>query len=221
MTNETGFGRFVNSISDKLQDQAWFQQLKVKWDELDARAKTTLKYAGLIGSTVLIVGLVGSNLYSVAAQKREIEDKLSLIQKIQSAQDELRRLRDVTARFSGSGDQPWGQFIQEKATEAGLSPEGVQIVSEGIVAAAPPPAQKPTKGSKEKEAPVPVNIGPEETVVEANLKKINVRQLTKFVQQIENGGRTIKVRRLQVDTHPDESGYLDVTVVVSAFRMKQ
>lgn len=221
MTNETAFGRMVNSISDKLQDQVWFQQMKVKWDELDVRAKMAVKYTSLIGSAVLIVGLVGTSLYSVADQKREIEEKLGLIQKISAAQDELRRLRDVTARFNSGGDQPWGQFLQEKALPAGIASESVQIVSEGVVTASAPPAPKSAKGAKEKETAPAANAGPEETVIEASVKKINVRQLTKFVHEIENGGRTVKIRRLHVDTHPDESGYLDATIVVSAFRLKQ
>lgn len=216
----------MNSISDKLQDQVWYQQVKVKWDELDVRAKMAVKYTSLIGSAVLIVGLVGTSLYSVADQKREIEEKLGLIQKIQSAQEELRRLRDVTSRFNGGGDQPWGQFLQEKATPAGISAEAVQIVSEGVVSAlAAPPAPKSAKNAKdaakEKESPPASSAGPEETVVEASLKKINVRQLAKYVHEIENGGRTVKVRRLHVNTHPDESGYIDATIVVSAFRLKQ
>ena len=226
MENESKFGRIFQGISDKVQDQPWFQQGKAKWDELDGRAKTAVKYASLIGSSVLIVGFVGSSLYSVAQQKQEIEDKLGLIQKIQSAQDELRRLKDVTSRFSGGGDQPWGLFLQEKAMPSGIDPAAVQIVSEAVVstgAAPQAPAPKSAKSAKEKEKDVSTvaSIGPEETVVEANLKKINVRQLTKYMHEIENGGRTVKVRRLKIDTHTDESGYLDANVVVSAFRLKK
>lgn len=205
MENESKFGRMFQGVSDKIQDQVWFQQAKAKWDELDARAKTAVKYASLIGGGALLVGLVGTSVYSVADQKHEIDEKLGLIQKIQSAQDELKRLREVTSRFNGAGDQPWGQFITEKATPSGIDPATVTIVSEIVIAP----------------AAAPVSAGPEETVVEAGLKKVNVRQLAKFLHAIENGGGTVKVRKLQIDTHPDESGYLDATVVVSAFRLKQ
>jgi|GEM_PF-675514 len=226
MENESKFGRMIQTLSDKTQDQVWYQQGKAKWDELDVRAKMAVKYALLIGSAALIVGLVGTSLYSVAAQKQEIEEKLGLIQKITSAQDELRRLKDVTSRFNGAGDQPWGQFLQEKAVPAGIAADAVVIVSEAVVGAVATPVATPKSSAKsakdkEKEIAPASSIIPEETVIEASLKKINVRQLTKFVNEIENGGRTVKVRRLQVDTHPDESGYLDATVVVSAFRLKQ
>jgi hypothetical protein len=225
MENESRFGRLMQSLSDKVQDQVWYQQAKAKWDELDSRAKMGIKYASLVGSAALIVGLVGTSIYAVATQKKEIDEKLELIHKIQSAQDELKRLRDVTAQFSGGGDQPWGQFIQDKATPAGIDPASVKIVSEGVVASsaptpAPKSATKSSKDDKNKDSGSS-SAGPEETVVEASITKINVRQLTKFVHAIENGGRTVKVRRLQVDTNPDMSGYLDATVVVSAFRIKQ
>jgi hypothetical protein len=220
MEKESKFGAMFQSFSDKIQDQVWFQQGKAKWDELDARAKTALKYASLIGSAFLVVSFVASSLYSVAAQKNEIDEKLALIQKIQGAQDELRRLKEVTSRFNGGGDEPWGQFLQQKGASAGIDPTTVQILTEGVLASGttPPPRGKPAKGSKEPEPAA--TVGPEETVIEAALKKVNVRQLTKYLHEIENGGRTVKVRSLKIDTHPDASGYLDASIVVSAFRLR-
>ncbi len=223
MSEDSAFGRFTQQISDKLQDQVWFQQGKAKWDELDARSKMAVKYALLVSISVSLVGGVGSYLYTVADKKHEIEEKLALIQKIQSAQDELRRLKDVTSRFSGGGDEPWGQFVQSKAPDAGIAPDSVKIVTESIVSggAAPAPAPKSASKGKDKVESPPAAAGPEETVVEASVDHVNVRQLTKFVHSIENGGRTVKIRRLQVDAAPDESGYLSATIVVSAFRLKQ
>ncbi len=223
MENESTFGRMFQGFSDKIQDQVWYQQGKAKWDERDARAKMAIKYASLIGGGALLIGLVGSSVYSVADQKHEIDEKLGLVQKIQSAQDELRRLREVTAQFNGAGDQPWGQFITAKAMPAGIDPSTLTIVSEIVIAANAAATTKDVRGKSKdpKDAAPPSSAGPEETVVEAGIKKINVRQLAKFLHEIENGGATVKVRKLQIDTHPDESGYLDATVVVSAFRLKQ
>jgi hypothetical protein len=218
MENQGKFAQIWQSISDKIQDQSWFQQLKAKWDELDSRAKTVLKYAGLLGSVFLGVSLVGTSLYSVAETKSEIDEKLALIQKIQSSQDELRRLRDVTSRFDGGDAAPWAGFLQEKAQAAGFDPSIVQIASETAVGAKPD-AAKSKDAAKGAAAAAPAN-GPEETIVEVGLKRINVRQLVKYVHEIENGGRTVKVRRLQIDTAPDESGYLDAKVSLSAFRLK-
>jgi hypothetical protein len=216
MENEGKLSQIWQRFSDKIQDQTWFQQLKAKWDELDSRAKTVIKYAGLVGSVVLGVGLVGTSLYSVAETKSEIDEKLALIQKIQSSQDELRRLREVTARFDGGDAAPWAGFLQEKAQTAGFDPSIVQIVSETPVGAKADAAKSKDAA---KGAPAPAN-GPEEAIIEVGLKRINVRQLVKYVHEIENGGRTLKVRRLQIDTAPDESGYLDAKVSLSAFRLK-
>jgi hypothetical protein len=218
MENEGKFSRAWRSFTDKIQDQVWFQQLKAKWDELDHRSKSILRYGSLIGGVALVIGLVGTTMMSVAATKGEIDRKLSLIRKIQSSQDELRRLKDITSRFSGGGEEPWAQFLQQKALAAGLDPAGVQVASEKVVETKSAPAPK---GKDGKPAPAAPANGPEETVIEVGLKKINVRQLAKYVHEIENGGRTVKVRRLVVDTAPDESGYLDMSVTVSAFKMKE
>jgi hypothetical protein len=217
MDNPGRLTQIWQSFSDKIQDQVWFQQLKAKWDELDSRAKTFVKYASLFGGIALSVGLVGSSLYSVAATKSEIDEKLALIQKIQSSQDELRRLRDVTSRFGGGEGGPWADFLREKAQPAGFDPSVVVIASETPVGAKPAEAPK----GKDAKGAAPMVSGPEETIVEVGLKRVNVRQLVKYVHEIENGGRTVKVRRLQIDTAPDESGYLDASVSVSAFRLKQ
>lgn len=216
MENESKIGRAWQNFTDKLQDQVWFQQIKAKWDELDGKTKTFLKYSGLIGTAGLIVGSVALALISVGNQKKEIDDKLALIQRIQGAQEELRRLKDVTARFGGGGGQPWPAFLQERAQAAGIDPSIVTIVDETPIAA---PGSGKAMDGKGKPVAAPAVTGPTETVVEAALKKINVRQLTRYVHELENGDRTVKVRRLQVDTHPDESGYLDATLVLSAFSM--
>jgi len=218
MENESRISQALRNISGKIQDQVWFQQLKIKWDELDGRTKVALKYIGLIGGSVLAVGLVGTNLYTVAEKKHDIDERLSLISKIQSSQDELRRLKDVSSRFNTGDDQPWGEFIQSKATPAGFASASIQITSEKVVGATAD--AKDAKSSKDQKS-APVISGPEETIIEATVKRINVRHLVKLVHEVENGGRTVKVRRLQIDTSPDESGYLDATLIVSAFKLKQ
>lgn len=203
-------------IMEKLQDQVWFQQLKVKWDELDVRAKTGAKYLGLAAGIALIVIPVGTMYLSVADKKDEIDRKAALVEKIRSSQDELRRLREVTSRFGGSEAEPWGMFLQSRASMAGFAPANITVGSETVVASAKaaPKGKNAPKGASDSDAP-------EETIVELGLKKINIRQLVKYVHEVENGGRTVKVRRLQIDTAPDESGYLDANLIVSAFRMKQ
>ncbi len=225
MENESKFSQMFRNLSDKIQDQVWFQQLKVKWDELDSRTRVALKYLFLIGSSVGIVGFVGMNVLSVSGKKKDIDDRLALIAKIQGSQEELRRLKDVTSRFNGGDDQPWAEFLQSKAQPAGFDPAALAIVSAKVVSAAAAPSPKEKTAAKDPKSaatPLPAGItGPEETVVEATLKHVNVRQLTRFVHEIENGGRTVKIRRLQVDTAPDDTGFLDATLMVSAFKIRQ
>ncbi len=216
MENESFVATTWRKFSDQVQDQVWFQQLKAKWDELDARSKTGLKYLGLFGSAFVLIGGVAYGLISVSDQKREIDEKLALIQKIQNAQDELRKLKEVTSRMSGDSAQPWNVYLQEKASAAGLDPSSVNV---GDEIAINPGTQPKARDPKAKIPPAANPLDPVEVVIGTAIKKINVRQLARYVHEIENGGRTVKVRRLEVDTHPDESGYLDATIVVSAFTM--
>ncbi len=204
MENESKLAQLWRPISDKIQDQVWFQQGKAKWDELDAKTRMSIKYGSLGFVTIGLAVLVVNSALSVSRQKKELNDKMALIQKIQAAQDEMRKLKEVTSLASGGNNPgPWIGYFEAQATSAGIDPTTLTVSPE-----------KPVSGAKKEES------RHSETIVEVVAKKINVRHLVGFVYNIENGGRTAKVRRLQVDTQPDESGYLDVTVVVSAFTLK-
>ncbi len=192
-------------ISDKIQDQIWYQQGKVKWDELDGKTRMAIKYGSLTALTLGLAVLVVNSALSVSRQKKDLNDKLALIQKIQAAQDEMRKLKQVTSMAAGGNNPgPWNTYFENQATAAGISPDSLTVSSE-----------KGVSGGVKKE-----ESRHTESIIEVVAKKINVRHLVGFVFNIENGGRTAKVRSLQVDTQPDESGYLDVTVVVSAFTLK-
>ena len=205
MENESRFARMWRPISDKIQDQVWYQQGKVKWDELDAKTRMAIKYGSLTVLTLGLAILVVNSAMSVSRQKKDLNDKVALIQKIQAAQDEMRKLKEVTSLAAG-GSSPgsWNSYFENQATTSGIDATTLTVS-----------AEKAVSGGAKKEESRHI-----ETIIEVAAKKINIRHLVGFVFNIENGGRTAKVRRLQVDTQPDESGYLDVTVVVSAFTLK-
>lgn len=211
MENESRLGRVWASISDKLQDQVWYQQGKAKFDELDANTRTAIKYGSLGIVTLGLLSLVIVSAVSVSGKKKELDDKLGLVTRIQAAQDELQKLKQVTA---GSGiaasGEPWQSYFEMQASQSGIEASAMTVSGEKAVTAAAPAK----KGEKAPEAQT------KESIIDVTVKKVNLRQLVKFVFNIENGGRTAKVRRLQVDTQPDESGYLDITLAVSGFTLK-
>lgn len=195
MDGESTFGKIWNQISDKIQDQVWFQQIKSKWEELDAQSRYAIKIGSFIVILVGGVGLVVSMAFTTMSNHAELQDKRFLIQKIQSSQEELRKLKETTAR-AGMGDEgPWNSFIQSQAMASGLDPVNVTV-------------SEPTKVNSGANSKAPSLI--EEMEFETTAKKINVRHLVKFVYNVENSGRMAKVKKIEVLTQPDESGYLDV-----------
>lgn len=198
------------AISDKLQDQVWYQQGKAKWDELDANTRTAIKYGSLGLTIVGTLALVTVSALSVHGKKTDLDEKLALVQKIQSAQDELRKLKEVTSSAGVSAaDEPWQGYFELQASNSGVDPTTLKVIGEKPLSAPPP-----KKGEKKEESRM------NEVLVDLSLTKVNLRQLVKFVFNVENGGRTAKVRKLEVVTQPDESGYLDVTLAVSGFSLK-
>ncbi len=193
--NESAFGRLWARVSDKIQDQVWFQQIKSKWEELDGQSRYAIKVGSFVIVVVCATGGVISMAMSTVASHAELQEKRFLIQKIQTSQEELRKLKETTARAGMGDDGPWNSYIQAQAMASGLDPASV-TVSE-------PKKVSPTNSKS------PALI--EEMEFETTVKKINVRHLVKFVYNVENAGRMAKVKKLEVLTQPDESGYLDVT----------
>lgn len=216
MENNSRLGQLFQRVSDKIQDQPSYQQLKAKWDELDPKSRTVLKVLVLGGGSLALVLFLGNSIMAVQDQKQEIEDRLALIQKIQSSQEELRKLREMTAGISGGDGSPWSGYLESLAVSAGIA-GGTLAVGPEQVATPPKEAKKPAAGAKDKDAAPVADTAPVETLVEVVAKKINVRQLVKFVYAVENGNRTAKVRQMRVNTDPEENGYMDVTLEVSGF----
>ena len=70
------------------------------------------------------------------------------------------------------------------------------------------------------ERPGTAREGSKEALAQLSVKRINVKQLTRLMFQIENGARPVKVRNLTVDVNPDQSGYMDATLQISAYTLK-
>lgn len=201
--NESRLSKIIDSIEDKLQDQAWYQQTKSKWDELDPQSRTALRTGGLLVIVLVSVFMVFTSAISVNSKKKEIDDKLAIIRKIKNAEDELKSLKEQTQGiYMSTSQEPWKKTIEGISGEIGLAQDSITIGPEAAITLT-------DKNSK-------IN----ETGFDVAVKKINVRQLVKFVHALENHRRTLKVKKIEVDTHPDESGYLDLKLAVSGFSTK-
>ena len=192
----------LESILDKIAEQVWFQQLRAKWDELDAQSRMGLQWAAGVAGALLVVWLFAGTAWKVHSLKSEIADKDELIRMIQNATDELAELKEqipAAGATSTASSQPLKDYLTTVAAGSGVPASSLGLDNE-------------KSGS--------VRDGSKETLAQVTLKKINLRQLVRFLFQMENGSRPVKLRNLSIETHTDQSGYLDATLQVSTFTLK-
>ena len=203
---ETGMQDLKEKLSQAVQDSPIFQQIKAKYDELDANQKLAVTGGGAALALMVILFSVYQLGSSVRATKQDLADKNDLIRLLTTANDDLRRLRDEASasgmsRTADAGDQntAWNAHLEGQALNAGIPKESISISGE-----------KPgTQGEQTKEA-----------LIDISLKKVNVRHLAKFAASLESGTKPIKIRSMVVDAKPDGSAWLDATLSISAFAMK-
>lgn len=202
MENDSRFGRLKSNVGDKLAEQVWFQQLKAKWEELDPQSRLYLKAAGGGGSALLVLIVLISSIWSVHKLKIQFAEKTDLLAQIQSANDELRRLRDSTPAAGASAQKEqgaWSAFFEMTAAGAGIEKAALSVSTE-------------QPGATSDQA--------KESLFDLSLKHVTIKQAVRFAFQIENGVRPVKLRNLLIDTKSDPSGYMDATLSVSAFALK-
>lgn len=187
----------MTSIMDGLNEQVWFQEIKTKFEELDPQSKTYLRF-GLVGTSLLsIVIFTFSAVWRVHTLKVDLYEKKNILQMIQSANDEIRRLRDSTpAAGLASGDTPWAAYFDTVSGPIGIDKSNLNVANEKAGAT--------TDQTKE-------------TLFDIGLKHVNIKQVVRFALALENGQRPVKLRNLTVDTKNDPTGYVDATLAISAF----
>lgn len=201
MLTDSRITEFFSSLTDRITEQAWFQELKGKWDELDPQSRLYLQIAGSVTSVVLVLGGAGSFVWSVHSLKRELTEKSELLSQLQSSNEELRRLKESTASLSGAStgaNDPWQPYLTNIAASSGVPKESVTVSDE-------------KKGSGSEQV--------KESLFEINLKHVNLRQVVRFAFALDSGTRPVKTRNLLVDTQGDPAGYMDATLSISAFTL--
>lgn len=201
MESESRLKQWSGAASDWLGEQVWFQQIKAKWDELDPNSRSYLKAGAMGGALLLSLLLVVSSVWSVHSLKRELNEKQDLLSMIQSANDELRKLREQTAGLpaaTGGAGGAWPGYFESVASGAGIEKEKLTIGTE----------QPGQAGDTAKES-----------LYDISLKKVSIKQVVRYAFGLESGSRPVKLRNLQIDTQGDPEGYMDATLSVSGFAM--
>ena len=205
MENESKFKQWFQSAVDFINEQAWFQEAKTKWEELDPKSKMYLRFAGFGISVLAVLSILASVMWSVHSLKGDLLEKRALLAMVQNATDEMRRLRENTpSGASGAGASNtdaaggWNGYFETIAGSAGVDKAALGISVDKAGAS--------SDQSKEH-------------LFELGLKHVNIKQITRFAFMLESGQRPVKLRNLTIDTKSDRSGYLDATLAVSAFTL--
>ena len=188
------FERFKSELNDTLESQAWYQELRSKWEEVDPQTRLYVQAGSFAAGVLLLVGTSLGFVLHVYGLKHEISEKSDLLQMVRSAQDELERMRTQT---SGSGSETiqWAPLIEAQATQAGLDKSQVNVSPEKPIAKSNPS---------------------NESLIEIELKKLNLKRLIRFAVALETHPQPIRERTLQIDAK-DPEGWLSGKMSVSVF----
>lgn len=205
--NPTRFGRWLDEaqqkITDSLAEQAWFQELKGKWDELEPRNRQIILYGGGATAVALCIVSVLAFVYGAYSLKSEYAKKVELLSVIQGATQEVRFLKQrlgagASAEEPGSADKPdWRSIFMGTAAQSNILEPSVQIS-----------AEKPGES----------NGVTSESLFEISIKRVNIKQAVRFAHALENSPNPVKIRNLMVETEGAE-GYLNAKYFVSAFAL--
>ncbi len=190
------------SFSDQISQAAWFQQLKAKWEELDPQSRLYLKGGGAVASALLMFTLVATSLWSVHKLKVEYTEKQELLSTIQTAYEELRRLRDQTAgsaAAAGAATQGgWQAYVETLAGTSGIDKAALAV--------------SPEKNGATSDTA-------KESLFDVSVKHVGIKQVIRLTYALETGNRPVKLRNLTIDTQSDPQGYLNATLSVSGFAL--
>jgi len=237
MANDSRAAQWFSQIGDKLNEQVWYQQIKAKWDELDAQQKFYTQIGAVAGTVLFFVIWITSSLWGVHSLRVELDEKNELAAKIENASDEIRSLREslpggggpAASGVNAASDAPWPPYIETTAVTAGIDKTNLNVAPErlasgGTADSASKPGSKDTSKSKDsKETDDAKNNAPltsKESLIDISLHHVNIKQVVRFAFFLENGSRAVKVRNMTIDTKSDPTGYMDASLSVSAFSFK-
>lgn len=189
---------FIDDFKEKLAEQEWWNSLKSKWDELDAKSKSALAW---VSAGLVVVTMVGSLVWatiSVNKMKKDLSEKNQLASLLDQASQDIRALREKNSslRFASDGGTNLSSYFVAKASTFGIGPTQVTVSS-------------PKAGTE--------NELSKESLYDMQLKKVSLKQIVRLSHSLENGDRIVKLKNLQIENIADPKGYLDAKLSLSTF----
>jgi type II secretory pathway component PulM len=187
----------MNSWTEKLKEQEWYQQVQSSYQQLSPEQQQYVRWGTFGTLSVVFLYFTLSIFSSANSMKSEYFEKQELLQLVNQAGDEIRRLKGQNAGIGNGGAQTWKAVVEGWATTQGLSADSAEII---------------------KESPgVSQNII-QESLLEVQVKGIGLRPLVQMLFQVEHGTPPVKLKGLQVENGTD--GLLNVKMNLSGFMPK-
>ena len=193
----------LTGLWDQIAESEAAQQLKSKYDELDAQTKLYVNLGGAGVFLLIILITVFSGISKVNTVKRDMDEREALIGYLQRSADNLKQLKAQQEAMRGDKDinSPLNTFIENIGGNSGLNTEKIEIA-----------AERPGKEMKEAK----------EILADVKMNQVNIRQVTRFLFNLTDQGspRNLYIRDLTVDTKSDPTGYMDGQFTVATYKAK-
>ncbi len=112
----------------QMKEQEWYQQIQSAWQQLSPEQQTYAKWGSIAGSFILMAYLTFNVVQSSSGIKNEYFEKQELVQSLNQASDELRRLKGQSSGFSQSTSASWKTTVQSLVAAQGLQPDAVEVL---------------------------------------------------------------------------------------------
>ena len=188
---------------ESIRDSETYQQLKLKYDELDSQTKLYVNL-GTLGGVIFAVFLsLVISMAKLNGLKSEINDREELIGYLQRSSDQIKQAQAAQRNSNNTGDttSPFGTLVNNALQTLNIDPAKAEVGSEH-------------PGTQTKTAA--------ETLLDVKLTQVNLRQIQALLFTLgeEGAPRSVSFKDLTVDTKGDPSGWMDANFVVSTWKEK-
>ncbi len=198
MTLTQRWDQVFEKTTTKIKEQEWFNQVKNSYDQLAPEQQNFVKWGAWGGTILLFAYLWFSVLSGANSAKSDYYEKQDLLQTVNQASDELRRLKGQNAGLTQMAVPEWKSVFQGLVSSQGLSPESVEVI---------------------KETPGVAQNVIQEYLLEVQVKGIAPRVLSQLLFTIEHGTPPMKLKGMMLDTNPAD-GLLTAKLNVSGYVAK-
>ncbi|MBI3558617.1 MAG: hypothetical protein HY074_20300 [Deltaproteobacteria bacterium] len=193
----------LDTLLEQIRDSETYQQIKLKYDELDSRTKLYVNLGAVAGVVFVVFLSLVISMAKLNGLKSEINDREDLIGYLQRSGDQIKQLQAAQRNSHSQSDtsSPFGSLVNNALQTLGIDPSKVDVGSEH-------------PGSQTKTAA--------ETLLDVKLTQVNLRQIQQLLFSLGEQGalRGISFKDLTIDTKGDPSGWMDANFVVSTWKEK-